>query len=164
MTGSRGISIVEYRAQHRAAFRDLNLAWIERYFTVEPRDVRDLGDPERYVIAPGGLIVMAEYDGIPVGTCALLLLPSGDYELAKMAVAESARGQGVGRALAEAVIARARAMHIEQLELFTNTSLEPAVRLYRSLGFVDAPLEHSEYGRANLRMILTLDPTMSTRA
>jgi ribosomal protein S18 acetylase RimI-like enzyme len=99
-----------------------------------------------------------------MGTCALMREPDGGYALAKMAVAESARGHGVGRALAEAAIAHARAMGLTRLELFTNSVLAPAVQLYRSLGFVDAPLAHSEYGRANMRMVLQLAPAASALA
>jgi len=49
-----GLRIVPFRAEHAAPFRDLNLAWIEKYFTVEERDARDLGDPATHIIAPGG--------------------------------------------------------------------------------------------------------------
>jgi len=148
------VRIVAYRPEHRAAVRDLNIAWLQRHFSVEPRDERELGDPAAYILAKGGEIFMAELDGRVVGTCSLLREDNGAYELAKMAVDESARGRGVGRALAAAVIARARAKGIGQLELFTNSLLVPAVQLYRSLGFVDAPLHDSVYGRANMRMVL----------
>lgn len=151
-----GVDVVPYRPEHREAFRELNVEWISRYFTVEPRDVRDLGDPETHILRSGGAIFIAELDGVPVGACALVREPDGGYELAKMAVTEAARGRGIGRALAEAVISHARELGIGQLELFTNSVLEPAVRLYRSLGFVDAPLGHSDYGRADMRMVLDL--------
>lgn len=153
-----GLRIVRYEPAHQVALRDLNYAWLREHFTIEPRDERDLGDPATHIIARGGTIFMAELDGAIVGTCSLLREESGEHELAKMAVAESARGRGVGRALAEAVIARARERGLTRLELFTNSILSPAVRLYRSLGFVEAPLEHSGYDRANMRMVLSLAP------
>lgn len=157
------VRIVAYRPEHQAAVRDLNVAWLRQHFSVEPRDERDLGDPATHILAKGGVIFMAELDGRVVGTCSLLREDDGSYELAKMAVDESARGRGVGRALAEAVIERARGMGITRLELYTNSILVPAVQLYRSLGFVDAPLEHSVYGRANMRMVLSLDPSRDVR-
>ena len=126
--------------------------------TIEPRDHRDLGDPDTHILAQGGEIFMAELDGVPVGTCTLLRESNGSYELAKMAVSEAARGHGIGRRLANVVIARAKQRGLRQLELYTNSVLEPAVALYRSLGFVEAPLESNEYGRANMRMVLTLSP------
>jgi GNAT superfamily N-acetyltransferase len=151
-----GLRIVPYRAEHAEAFRDLNLAWIRKYFTVEPRDSRDLGDPETYILTPGGYIFMAELNGDAVGTCALMREHEGVFELAKMTVAESVRGLGVGRALGEAAIAHARAIRARRVELFTNSSLTPAIALYHALGFVDVPVGDTEFVRANVRMVLDL--------
>ena len=151
-----GLRIVPYRAEHADAFRDLNLAWIRKYFTVEPRDERDLGDPETYILAPGGAIFMAELRDETVGTVALMREHDGVYELAKMTVAESVRGLGVGRALGEAAIAHARAIGARRVELFTNSSLAPAIALYHALGFVDIPVGGSDFVRADVRMVLDL--------
>lgn len=46
-----------------------------------------------------------------------------------------ARGAGIGRALVLACIAEARAWGCSHVLLSVNASLEPAVRLYSSLGF-----------------------------
>jgi GNAT superfamily N-acetyltransferase len=144
---------------HREGFRDLNLAWIEEHFAVEPRDRHELDDPERHILDPGGWIFIAEEDeeqgtGV-LGTCALVR-EHGVYELVKMAVAPAARGRGVGRALGEAVIAHARALGIPRIELLSNTVLGPAIGLYRALGFVEVPLPPTEYARANIKMVLEL--------
>jgi GNAT superfamily N-acetyltransferase len=151
-----GLRIVPYRPEHAEAFRDLNLAWIRKYFTVEPRDARDLGDPETYIISPGGYIFMAELNDEVVGACALMREEEGIFELAKMTVAESVRGLGVGRALGEAAIAHARAIGARQVELLTNSSLKPAIALYHALGFVGAPVGNTEFVRADVRMVLDL--------
>ncbi|GJG89526.1 hypothetical protein tb265_47070 [Gemmatimonadetes bacterium T265] len=153
--------IVPYTAAHRAAFRDLNLAWLREHFAVEPRDERDLGDPETYILGDGGFIFVAERDGTAVGTCALMRAHGAGgetYELAKMAVAEDARGYGIGRALAEAAIAHARALGASRVELFTNPRLAPAVHLYRQLGFREVPMTATPYGRAALKMACDLRP------
>jgi GNAT superfamily N-acetyltransferase len=151
-----GLRIVPYRPEHAEAFRDLNLAWIRKHFVVEDRDARDLGEPEKYIIAPGGHIFMAELNGESVGTCALLRESDGVFEVAKMTVSESARGLGVGRALGEAAIAYARSIGARKVELLTNSSLVPAITLYHALGFIDAPLGDTEYVRANVHMVLEL--------
>lgn len=78
-------------------FRELNEAWITQLFTLEDPDRLVLGDPLGQIIAPGGHIVMALLDGQPAGCCALLPMDPGEYELAKMCVAEHARGHGLGR-------------------------------------------------------------------
>ncbi len=151
-----GLRIVPYRAEHAESFRDLNLDWIRKYFTIEPRDARDLGDPDTYIIAPGGYIFMAELNDEAVGTCALMREDEGVFELAKMTVSESVRGLGVGRALGEATIAHARTIGARRVELFTNSSLVPAIALYRTLGFVDVPVGTADFVRADVHMVLDL--------
>ena len=91
-----------------------------------------------------------------VGTCALLARPDGARKLAKMAVKESAKGKGIGRALGEAAITAARAAGAPRVELISNTRLEPAIALYRRLGFVEVPMTASEFARANVAMALEL--------
>ena len=150
-------------AAHAAAFRDLNVAWIERYFSLEDEDRRLLDDPVGSLLAPGGYIAMAVLHprpgdpgpAEPVGTCALLPLPGDpdyDYELVKMAVAPRARGLGLGealgrRVLAEAVDRGARAVYLE-----TNPVLKPAIALYRKLGFRDVEGHASPFARCGLQM------------
>ncbi len=52
-----------------------------------------------------------------------------------MGVARGARGRGIGRRLLEAVISDARAGGYLRLELEVFTDNEPAIHLYRALGF-----------------------------
>jgi ribosomal protein S18 acetylase RimI-like enzyme len=61
-------------------------------------------------------------------------------DLEKLAVAPAAHGRGIGRALTAALVADARAAGIEVLTLDARGDNANALRLYRSLGFV-------EYGR-----------------
>lgn len=144
--------------EHRQAYKELNLAWIEKYFAVEARDRLELEDPEKHIIAGGGRIFIAEGDSAEgrevLGTCALVVEHDGAYELVKMAVRDSAKGRGVGRALGDAAIAEARALGAPRVELLSNTSLVPAISLYRALGFVEVPLPPSDYARANIKMVL----------
>jgi GNAT superfamily N-acetyltransferase len=162
------VRIVPYstvRDDHRIAFRDLNLAWIEAHFAVEARDRHELDDPEGHIERNGGQIFVAEVDGPEgvevLGVCALLVEPDGALELAKMAVRDSARGRGVGRLLGEAAIAAARARGAQRIDLLSNTALAPAIALYRALGFIEVPLPATDYARANIKMVLELDRTPS---
>jgi GNAT superfamily N-acetyltransferase len=151
------VQIVAYAPTHRLAFRDLNRAWIQRYFTLEPHDHEMLDAPEDYILTPGGHILMAEIDAEPVGTVALIREADDRYELAKMAVAEGRQGLGIGRLLGEAAIAKARALGAKRLVLESNRRLAPALALYRSLGFVEVPVPaDTPYARADIRMEMTL--------
>jgi putative acetyltransferase len=150
------VRIVPYAPEYRTAFRDLNLEWIATYFEVEPEDRRVLGDPETYVLAPGGAILMV-LDGMePIGTGALIPNGEREFELAKMAVTPRARGRGIGRRLCAALVERARAMGAHRVELVSHRSLAPAIALYYSVGFREIPLGSVAYRRANIRMELRL--------
>ncbi len=141
------------------AFRVLNEAWIEEHFQLEEKDRETLGDPDRHILAEGGYIFMAQRGAEPIGTCALIALGDGRFEIAKMTVAAQERGQGVGRQLLEYAIAFARAKAIRRLYLETNTKLQDAIRIYEAVGFRHLPAERvkaSPYARANVYMEMTL--------
>ena len=139
-----------------AAFRDLNLEWIERYFEVEPNDRKVLSDPYGYIIDKGGAIFMAEYKNEIVGTCALIKVSGSTYELAKMAVTPKAQGLKIGYLLGKAVIEKAKACHASSVFLLSNRGLAPAISLYMKLGFKEVPLDSKEYERSDIKMELSL--------
>src|ERR1700749_807100 len=103
------IQILRFAPRHAEAWRALNEAWIERYFVIEPKDRVALDDPEGKGIDKGGLIFIAERRGEPVGCVALLQMDDGGFELAKMAVADHAKGLGLGRRMIGTRIEAARA-------------------------------------------------------
>ena len=74
-----------------------------------------------------------------------------------MVVVPKARGRHLGRRLGEEAITRARAMGFSTILLETNSTLEPAISLYRSLGFEAVDLDpDSDFERADVRMNLAL--------
>lgn len=145
--------ILPFEPRHAAAWRDLNTAWISRHFTLEAKDVEVLEDPRGKILDKGGHIFMAETDqGEPIGCVGLIALSDGGFEVAKMTVSEQARGTGVGKALMQACIDRAKALGAPRLYLETNASLAPALGLYRAMGFVDLPARDTPYARCNVWM------------
>src|SRR5579863_5527860 len=103
------MQIVDFRPELAPAFKALNEAWITALFALEPKDREILGDPAGKVVARGGQVLFALDGGEAVGCCALLALADGGFEVAKMAVADSHKGRGLGRALMAACVERARA-------------------------------------------------------
>jgi GNAT superfamily N-acetyltransferase len=155
----REIRIRGFAAGDEVAFFALNEEWIVRYFRMEDKDRKTLGDPVGQILSRGGEILIAESGGAPIGCCALIPMDSGSYELAKMAVSESYQGRGVGRMLIEAVIAAARGRDARRLFLETNSKLAPAIHLYERMGFVHLPkgaTPPSEYDRSDVCMELLL--------
>ena len=156
------LSQVEFRhfaPGDEAAFRELNEAWIGGHFVVEDKDREVLDDPVTHILRPGGALIMAVQDGVAIGTCALLAMEEGAFEVAKMTVAEQHRGLGVGRKLLAHVIEYARGNGAKRLYLETNNKLVNAIHVYESLGFRHLPAERvhpSPYARANVYMELWL--------
>lgn len=154
------VQIVPFQPRFADAFKALNEVWIRRHFTYEAKDAEILEDPGGKVVGPGGEVLFALEDDVPVGCCALIAMPDGSFELAKMAVADRAQGRGYAKALLAACIDWAKAAGAYRIYLESNSSLAPALTLYRRFGFVDVPPERrpaSPYARADVWMELLLD-------
>jgi len=149
------ITFRKFRAEDREAFRQLNEQWIAKYFVLEEKDRLTLNEPEKYIIRPGGHIYFAMLDEEIVGCCALIATGADSYEVAKMAVDESHRNHGIGKAMLAHVVKEAKALGARKLTLETNSTLMNAIHVYESLGFrhIDSSLvKPSPYQRANVFM------------
>lgn len=94
--------------------------------------------PGDYAPPRGRLLLAQEVrTGAVVGCVALRALDAESCEMRRLYLRPTARGQGVGRALAEAVIAEAQAIGYRRMRLDTLASARAAVQLYRALGFVE---------------------------
>ncbi len=83
--------------------------------------------------------------------------PLQRLELVKMATAPDAQGMGVGGALLDHLIAKARNMGAASIWLETNDRLAAATRLYKTKGFLALSPEEQHptpYSRCNLQMEL----------
>jgi ribosomal protein S18 acetylase RimI-like enzyme len=153
------MEIIDFEPRLAPAFWILNEAWITRDYTLEAKDREIMGDPRGYVVAKGGHVLFAMVNGEPAGCCALLAMADGGFEIAKMAVADSHRGQGLAKALMAGCIERARAVGAPRLYLESNLRQTAALGLYRSFGFQDLAPERrpiSPYARADVWMELVL--------
>lgn len=148
------LQIQPYTPEFRKAFFELNKAWIDQYFKMEPIDYEVLGNPEKYILQTGGTIWVARVNSAAVGVCALMPDSTGTniYELTKMGVDPAYQGLGIGYALGKAVLQDAQRRGAKRVYLESNTVLEPAIRLYRKLGFREFDGRDSPYQRCNIQM------------
>jgi GNAT superfamily N-acetyltransferase len=152
------VEIAGWRPELRDDFERLNRAWLEKYEIFEDIDRAVLQRPEELILSPGGQIFFALAGQDVVGTCAALRVSATVVELAKLAVSPSAQNRGVGRRLCEAVIELARRSGASRVVLTSNQRLTAAMRLYRALGFRDAPLpDDTPYTTADVYMVMELD-------
>lgn len=156
---NREVQIVDYKTEHQDVFFELNRRWIESYWKLEPHDIETLKNPQENILDKGGHILVALYQGNPVGVCALFKMPPKspyDYELAKLAVDTSILRKGIGRKLCDAAIQKAKALGAKTLFLESNTRLKPAIALYHKLGFKELPEYHPAYARGDIQMELSI--------
>ena len=93
------------------------------------------GLPGHYA-APSGRLLLAEYEGQLAGCVALHEWEPGVCEMKRLYLRPSFRGKGLGRVLAEAIIAEARNIGYQSMRLDTiEPIMKDAVEMYRKLGF-----------------------------
>jgi len=85
---------------------------------------------------PRGCILLALVESKLAGCVALRPLSSDICEMKRMYVRPSFRGQGLGRILAQDIIAEARKRRYRKMRLDSLSSMREALSLYESLGFV----------------------------
>jgi DNA-binding MarR family transcriptional regulator/GNAT superfamily N-acetyltransferase len=137
VTAARGLTVREFSDDLAGAFYAINAAWISQMFTLEENDVTLLENPRALIVDKGGVVLFAQTPDLGVvGTCAIMRMKDGWFELTKMGVLEAARGRKVGEFLLAAALERAEAMGVaDRLYLLTNRKCAAAIHLYEKLGF-----------------------------
>ena len=82
-------------------------------------------------------ILVAHWNGEVAGCVALHPLDRAICEMKRLYVRPAYRGHAIGRALAERIIAEARAGGFAKMRLDTLPMMGDAQKLYRTLGFVE---------------------------
>jgi ribosomal protein S18 acetylase RimI-like enzyme len=85
---------------------------------------------------PRGRLFLARVDGRAAGCVALRPVDDQACEMKRLFVLPKRQGSGLGRKLAVRVIDEARAMGYSTILLDTLPSMQGALRLYETLGFV----------------------------
>jgi ribosomal protein S18 acetylase RimI-like enzyme len=113
--------------------------------------------PGKYAPPRGHLLIARNANGVAIGCVALRPIDGRCCEMKRLFVSPQGRGLGLGRALAEAVIAAAAKLGYAELRLDTLPSMHEAIALYRKLGFAPiAPYYAAREG--TLFMALSLRP------
>ena len=96
------------------------------------------GLPGAYA-GPNGRLFYAEMDGKPAGCVGVRPATEGVCEMMRLYVEPELRGHGIGRELALAGIKAAKSLGFRKVMLDTVPTMRIAVKLYRELGFNEAP-------------------------
>ena len=136
----------------RDAIRDLTLSAYAEYATImEPDAWAGLSGAVNAALASDEPMerIVADDHGTLIGSVLLYSAAARAYgdlageanspELRLLAVSHEARGRGVGRALVDECIRRARLAGAPALGLHTSKSMTTAMQLYERMGFERAP-------------------------
>jgi ribosomal protein S18 acetylase RimI-like enzyme len=93
--------------------------------------------PGKYAPPRGELLLARDTDGESLGCVGLRpVAPDGCCEMKRLYLVPGARGLGLGRALAEAIVQQGREMGYREMRLDTLATMTSAIGLYDHLGFV----------------------------
>ena len=125
----------------RALFTEYS-EWLGVPLDFQDFDSELAGLPGAYA-PPDGRLYLLEADGAPAGCGALRPFDSQDgqrrCEMKRLYVRDQWKGRGLGRMLAQRLIEDAGALGYSAMLLDTFSTMEPALALYRRLGFYEIP-------------------------
>ncbi len=151
------IQIIPFQPEHAPLFRDLNVAWLERYFYVEAKDSLLLENCKETIIDKGGYIFMATNKSAVIGCFSFIPYSHNIFELGKMTVHHDFQGKKIGQTMLAFAIDFAKANKWDAIVLYSSTKLPTALHLYRKHGFNEVELEKNlPYARSDIKMALQL--------
>jgi putative acetyltransferase len=152
----RMIEIIDYCDEYANDFRELNLAWLDKYHLTESHDLEIINHPREVILDDGGYIFLAkEHDKI-IGTAGLASAGNGVYELVKMTVAPAFRGKGISRMLMDKCLSKTKELSAKKIFLYSNSQLTTAISLYKKYGFEHVDASNSPLLTADIKMELSL--------
>lgn len=149
------MTVVLYEAKYKQRFIELNLDWIEEYFSVEQGDTETFEHLDE-LIAGGAEVYSAVENGMVVFVCMTVPEGRGVWEICKLATDRSFRGRGAGRAVFESCMKYAVSRGAKKLTILSNRKLVPAIGLYLSCGFREVPAEDVGYERVDILLEKTI--------
>lgn len=132
-------------------------AWLPIDLGYQRFEAELAGLPGKYAPPLGALLIARDTDGAVIGCVGLRALDEpGVCEMKRLYVKPEARGTGLGRALAEAIVAAARERGYEEMRLDTLESMTGAIGLYEGMGFVRIAPYYSPTPEGTVFMALRL--------
>lgn len=147
------MNIIQYDEKYRKDFVDLNTAWLERFYTVEPFD-QDMMDKVNELVQNGAMVYFAIENRKVIATCMTMPLSDSIWEICKLAATNQYTGTGAGSSVFKACMDYAIAHGAKKLSLISCRALKPAIHIYKKFGFKEVPLNKEFWGaeKADIEM------------
>ena len=139
----------------RMTVDDVSGVWqIENATFPTPWSLRDFEHEMR--ANPCARYLVAEKDGQIIGFAGIhIILDEG--HITNIAVTQEERGQGIGRELTQALMQYAANLGVQYVTLEVRENNEPAIRLYKSLGFIKVGVRKKYYENQTDAHIMVTD-------
>lgn len=146
------MNIIPYEKKYKDDFIKLNIAWVEKYFSLEDADRQVLEHVET-LLKSGSMIFFALENSKVLATCMTIPLENDTWEICKLAAIGQYTGKGAGSAVFQASMDYAITHGAKKLTLISNRCLQPALHIYRKFGFQEVPLNKTywNFERADIQ-------------
>lgn len=125
----------------RAYYTEVSDRWYQLHegHATDPAELeREIAaDTGAYLAPPDGVLLVARYEGEPVGTAGVRLLAATTAELKRVFLLKEMRGRGGAAPLVAAAEDAARTLGAERIVLDTRGDLVEARALYARLGYAE---------------------------
>ncbi len=109
----------------------------EHFGSIDETLNTDLDDIMQHYVEQGHIFVVAFLDQVPVGAGALVQEDKYVGRLVRISTHGTYRRRGIGKAMVEHLLDRARQRGYRHVLIETNNGWNDAIRLYKHLGFVE---------------------------
>ena len=135
------IIIEEYSEKNKGDFEKIWVDWLSNSMGIIPQqiDIDEVKNPLDNYVNKGGMVFYANNNNKCIGVVAVKKLNDKDYEFCKLVVRSEARGLGLGKKLVQKSLEFAKAFGGENIFLQSFHKLEIAVKMYKEMGFIEAP-------------------------
>jgi putative acetyltransferase len=112
-----------------------NAETVDELLIIHADWLADVDDLQAHYFARRGIFLVALDDGRVIGTGAIRPMNEKTCELKRMWLLEAYHGKGIGYRVMQELLAFARPMGYEKMELLTEPKQARAVRFYQRVGF-----------------------------
>lgn len=144
------MKIIPFEEKYRQDFIDFNTDWIESNFGFLEDHDREAFEKIDEEIASGGMIFFAVENDIALAACMTVPMEGSTWEICKLGSNKNFPHKGAGSAVFEAAMKWALDHGADRLFILSNSSLKPALHIYRKYGFKEIKLDDYEYIRGDI--------------
>ena len=134
------LNLRQFHPEDQESVRNLILEGLgQRFGFIEAKFNPDLDDLQANYIDQGATVLIVEENETIIG-CGALIKENGSDEVARIvrvSVDIQHQGRSIGRMISQKLIDTAQKRNFRQILVETNSDWNSALRLYRSLGFVE---------------------------